>query len=162
MAGDERPAAVLPVNALERIEVIRSPGSVLYGTNAFSGVINLITKKARGQSAMLRTYGVGTAGSGASGEIMMERGKLSVMAAGQLRFDPAWTTAYGDAYQRPVFQNAEIQNRGPGALMRGRIQAPACDGRLHRVAIELLRERHWGEPLAPWICERRIFACAVG
>src|SRR5713226_1465693 len=28
---------------IERIEVVRGPGSVLYGTNAFSGVINLVT-----------------------------------------------------------------------------------------------------------------------
>ena len=32
---------------VERIEVVRGPGSVLYGTNAFSGVINLVTR-ARG------------------------------------------------------------------------------------------------------------------
>ncbi len=29
---------------VERIEVVRGPGSVLYGTNAFSGVINLVTR----------------------------------------------------------------------------------------------------------------------
>jgi iron complex outermembrane receptor protein len=34
----------VPVNAIERIEIIRGPGSTLYGTNAFSAVINVITK----------------------------------------------------------------------------------------------------------------------
>lgn len=34
-----------PLEALERIEIIRGPGSVLYGTNAFTGVINLIMKQ---------------------------------------------------------------------------------------------------------------------
>ena len=29
---------------LERIEIVRGPGSVLYGTNAFSGVINAVTR----------------------------------------------------------------------------------------------------------------------
>jgi outer membrane receptor protein involved in Fe transport len=30
---------------VERIEVVRGPGSVLYGTNAFSGVVNVVTRK---------------------------------------------------------------------------------------------------------------------
>jgi outer membrane receptor for ferrienterochelin and colicin len=30
---------------VERIEVVRGPGSVLYGTNAFSGVINVVTRQ---------------------------------------------------------------------------------------------------------------------
>ncbi len=35
-----------PVDNIERIEVIRGPGSALYGADAFSGVINIITKTA--------------------------------------------------------------------------------------------------------------------
>lgn len=34
-----------PLESIDHIEVVRGPGSVLYGTNAFSGVINIITKK---------------------------------------------------------------------------------------------------------------------
>jgi outer membrane cobalamin receptor len=34
----------IPLTNVERIEVIRGPGSSLYGTNAFGGVINIITK----------------------------------------------------------------------------------------------------------------------
>lgn len=36
-----------PVHAIERIEVIRGPGSAVYGADAFSGVINVITKKSK-------------------------------------------------------------------------------------------------------------------
>jgi outer membrane receptor for ferrienterochelin and colicins len=36
-----------PLNIVERVEVIRGPGSVLYGTNAFTGVINVILKKSK-------------------------------------------------------------------------------------------------------------------
>jgi len=34
----------IPTTAIERIEVIRGPGSALYGADALSGVINIITK----------------------------------------------------------------------------------------------------------------------
>lgn len=36
----------LPVENIARVEVIRGPGSALYGADAFSGVINVITKTA--------------------------------------------------------------------------------------------------------------------
>lgn len=36
----------MPVNAISRIEVIRGPGSAVYGADAFAGVINIITKNA--------------------------------------------------------------------------------------------------------------------
>jgi iron complex outermembrane receptor protein len=37
----------LPIEAIARVEVIRGPGSALYGADAFAGVINIITKKAK-------------------------------------------------------------------------------------------------------------------
>jgi len=45
-AGDRGNAwGGLPVDNIERIEVIRGPGSALYGADAFTGVINIITRK---------------------------------------------------------------------------------------------------------------------
>jgi outer membrane receptor for ferrienterochelin and colicins len=38
---------VVDVDLIERVEVIRGPSSSLYGTNAFFGVINVITKRGR-------------------------------------------------------------------------------------------------------------------
>jgi len=38
----------IPVGAVERIEVIRGAGSVLYGDNAVGGVVNIITKEGKG------------------------------------------------------------------------------------------------------------------
>ena len=34
----------IPLEDIKKIEIIRGPGSALYGTNAFSGVVNIITK----------------------------------------------------------------------------------------------------------------------
>jgi iron complex outermembrane receptor protein len=42
MSGTE-----LPIEAIQQVEVIRGPGSALYGADAFAGVINIITKKAK-------------------------------------------------------------------------------------------------------------------
>ncbi len=36
---------MVPIDAIERVEVMRGPVSVLYGTNALTGVINIITKQ---------------------------------------------------------------------------------------------------------------------
>lgn len=37
----------MPIKAIERIEVIRGPGSALYGADAYAGVINIITKSSK-------------------------------------------------------------------------------------------------------------------
>lgn len=36
----------LPVSSISRVEVIRGPGSAIYGADAFAGIINIITKDA--------------------------------------------------------------------------------------------------------------------
>jgi outer membrane receptor protein involved in Fe transport len=48
----------LPVENLERIEVIRGPGSSLYGAGAFLGVVNLVTQREEGVFASASVGGV--------------------------------------------------------------------------------------------------------
>lgn len=43
----------IPLENIERIEIVRGPVSSLYGTEALGGVINIITKKSKTQSLML-------------------------------------------------------------------------------------------------------------
>ena len=44
--GDRGPVSSMPVRAISRVEIIRGPGSAVYGADAFAGVINIITKTA--------------------------------------------------------------------------------------------------------------------
>ena len=50
---------ILDLDLIDRVEIIRGPGSSLYGSNAFLGVVNIITKKTKefGQPGLAASYG---------------------------------------------------------------------------------------------------------
>ena len=50
----------VPLENIERIEVIRGPGATLWGANAVNGVINIITKKASETQGVMLVAGGGT------------------------------------------------------------------------------------------------------
>ena len=52
-----------PIEQVKRIEVVRGPGAVLYGDNAFMGLINIITHK-QGQRLYSRVEGNGAVSGG--------------------------------------------------------------------------------------------------
>lgn len=62
----------MPVNTIEKIEVVRGAGSVLYGDAAIGGVINIVTKKGKGKpvvnlSVIGGSYGLHNERIGVSG-----------------------------------------------------------------------------------------------
>jgi outer membrane cobalamin receptor len=85
-----------PLAAIERIEIIRGPGSVLYGTNAFTGVINLITRQERKTAATLSGGGgsFGTYALSGSGSIV--RNALQVQANARYLNQEGWNFAATD------------------------------------------------------------------
>jgi outer membrane receptor for ferrienterochelin and colicin len=68
----------IPVTAIDRIEIIRGPGSVLYGSNAFSGVVNIILKKGGDQNKVTAYVG-SFGGAGFDGAVGIDKGDLNVM-----------------------------------------------------------------------------------
>jgi len=58
-----------PVDLIDHIEIVRGPGSVLYGSNAYEGVINIITKQAHEKDAEANTGG-GSFGTGYGGAMV--------------------------------------------------------------------------------------------
>jgi iron complex outermembrane receptor protein len=60
----------IPIDQIERIEIIRGAGTVLYGDNAVGGVINIITKRPSQKPAF--------SGGGSLGSYDMKKGQISV------------------------------------------------------------------------------------
>jgi iron complex outermembrane receptor protein len=81
----------IDVDQIERIEVVRGPGSALYGADAFAGVVNIITI-APGEGKTGFRVGVGDGGQGyGSGWATGREGDLSYRASvGYTRY-PRWT-----------------------------------------------------------------------
>ena len=83
-----------PVGIIERIEVIKGPGSVLYGSDAFSGVINIITKEADKNSLSITGKGGDGGAFGVSGEGTLKVNDLNIVAAGNYYEKSVWNAPY--------------------------------------------------------------------
>ncbi len=63
-------AFILDIDLIDRVEIIRGPGSVLYGNNAFFGVINVITREGKQIN--------GVEGSGSYGSFNAYSGRVTI------------------------------------------------------------------------------------
>lgn len=84
-----------PVDIIERIEMIRGPGSVLYGTNAFTGVLNIITKSAGQLETASLSAGYGsfdtTSGTAVASQVFNVQGHdVEVMGAANFNDSDGW------------------------------------------------------------------------
>ena len=99
----------VPLEDIERIEVIRGPGATLWGANAVNGVINIITKKASETQG-----GSMTAGGGSE-----EQGFGGVRYGGKLG-DDAFYRIYTKYFNRDDFPNASgVEGADDWRVLRG-------------------------------------------
>lgn len=85
---------MIPLPAIAKIEVIRGPGSVLYGTNAYAGMVNITTIDGRGyekssvslNGGSFGRYGLSFGYVGREEEV----GRGSLFVGGNLAEDDGW------------------------------------------------------------------------
>ena len=115
------------VENIARIEVIRGPGSALYGADAFSGVVNIITRGA-GESPGLQT-GLRAGSFGSVGAWLRHAG-----AEGGLAWAAFAKLARSDGFRRTIEADAQTRNdrgfgtrasRAPGPVSAGGDEADA-------------------------------------
>lgn len=107
-----------PIDTLERIEVVKGPGSVLYGSDAFSGVINLITKKAEGKDFRVSAAGGAAGERSATEEIQLQQGALNIVEGGQSHEWPRWAVT-SQPWANSGFSpdNATLRSEGTGGYL---------------------------------------------
>lgn len=94
-----------PLAQVERLEVIRGPGSAIYGSSAFNGVINIVTRKQ--QKSIALAYG------------SQQRRQLESLWSGQIDgwavdgFIHAYKDKGDDFVLRDSFNRTEIATRDP-------------------------------------------------
>jgi len=99
-----------PVENIARIEVIRGPGSALYGPDAFAGVINIITKTAADTPGS--KIGIGGGSFGTGNAWMQHAGKLGpVNVSAYLRV--GHTDGQKQIITRDAAQAAVTRSPGP-------------------------------------------------
>jgi len=107
-------AFILDVDLIDRVEVIRGPGSSLYGNNAFFGVINVITRKGRDMPG----YGAELSGDVLSYDTYQGRvtyghrftNGLELMLSGTIYDSEGHDTLFYPAYNTPTQNNGFAQN----------------------------------------------------
>jgi outer membrane receptor for ferrienterochelin and colicins len=107
-AGINSSVLLIPIEDIERIEVIRGPGSVIYGDFAFMGLVNIITRRESGAFVRGATRMLSAGGDAAwrSGPVT---GSLALSGAGS---DDAPVTQLRHVHERRWFGNADVAAGG--------------------------------------------------
>jgi outer membrane receptor for ferrienterochelin and colicins len=111
-------AFLLDVDLIDRVEVIRGPGSVLYGNNAFFGVINVITRTGKQVN--------GAEFSGEYAEFDTYKGRVTIgkqftngvqfLLSGTLYDSAGENRLFYSEFDDPMFNNGIVRNADDDAF----------------------------------------------
>ena len=110
--------ATFPVQSIERIEVIKGPGSVLYGSNAFTAVINVITKQVEDNGMVFSNFMGKNDAYGSSLNLNYIKDDLKLLVSGQYNKSDDWTPHYPQNTGGETEIEQEIPNTGFGTFLQ--------------------------------------------
>ncbi|WP_028297770.1 TonB-dependent receptor plug domain-containing protein [Olivibacter sitiensis] len=115
----------IPVDAIERIEIIRGPAARIYGINSLTGAINIVTRKAESSGVEGRVYGGSSfKNDEGSGDLYHSRG---VQLGGRLAGENGGHLLYGsydggNGYRYNTgFKNTKLLYQGDAIVDKGDI-----------------------------------------
>jgi outer membrane receptor for ferrienterochelin and colicin len=126
-----------PLHQIEQIEVVRGSGSVLYGSNGYSAVVNIITRKNKDNSLTVRgrygSFGTGQAES----EFAWKNAEASVTGAARYRDTRGWQASAIDEKNTPIsFHNSSEDISAATSAQWGNFNLNAFVANMHNT--------HWG------------------
>jgi hemoglobin/transferrin/lactoferrin receptor protein len=108
--------AVTDLNAVERVEVVRGPGSVLYGTDAIGGVVNQITRRPPRTSQvggwLEYRYGSADQQNMLNGRLESRTGKLGWSLAGGWRQAKEYSAPAGSYGKLTLAEDSKVHDSG--------------------------------------------------
>ncbi len=131
-----------PVDLIERIEVVRGPGSVLYGSHAMAGVVNIVTRAPEEALDVKASAGGGSFGGRmGSATALMALGDLKISIGGNYFREDGWdfraqTQALG--HRQDSSKQYGEENKGVAAFLefkRLRAQVAYSDTRYEELGL---------------------------
>jgi len=117
--------ALVDVTGVERVEVVRGPASVLYGSDAIGGVVNIITRTPEQEGfhgLVSGRYGSAESQKTGSARVFGRSGGFTVRAGGTLR--------RADAYEAPAGTFGDIELTAPVLVQNTGVEDRSMDLRL--------------------------------
>jgi outer membrane cobalamin receptor len=118
----------VPLNDVERIEIVRGPQSALYGSDAIGGVVQIITRTGGSPSAQAQIEGGSRSMTRASGGTTGEKNGVRWQAAGDYYEDEGFT---GKAANGETVSNDDAQEQQASAGLGWRSPTKGTDVQGH-------------------------------
>ncbi len=122
---------IIPINLIERVDVLKEGAGAIYGSDAIAGVVNFVTKKKWDGADVSVQYGRTGRGDGASTAASASMGtttdKLSVLIGANYNRQDAVSANNRDFSRYALYlYSGSVQKGGSSRIPTGRVNLPAA------------------------------------